>query len=69
MGETLTIQGIAEYLRVSVSTVKRVLADKENPIPCQKINNKILIFNSNLVDLWMSSRSYPEDIREGRDYR
>ncbi len=46
---------VADYLKVSIGTVYRYIADKENPLPSFKISGKNILVRKEELDTWVES--------------
>lgn len=51
-GEVLTIDDLSTYLKISKSTLYKLV--RENKIPCQKIGRRWR-FRKNAIDRWLES--------------
>jgi excisionase family DNA binding protein len=62
-GERLmTRPEVAEYLRVSVSTVFRLQADPDNPMPEIRIGARGVRYRKSEIDAWLdANRSLPQE--------
>ncbi|MHB1012308.1 MAG: helix-turn-helix domain-containing protein [Desulfobacteria bacterium] len=52
-GEVLTIEELAEYLKIPKSTLYKLV--REGSVPCQKIG-KHWRFHKDAIDLWLMQR-------------
>jgi excisionase family DNA binding protein len=55
----MTRPEVAEYLRVSVSTVFRLQADPDNPIPEIRIGARGVRYRKSEIDAWLDANHSP----------
>lgn len=62
LGEVLTIEELADYLRISKSTLYKLV--REGSVPCQKVG-KHWRFHKEAIDLWLQERKKDAEGRRG----
>ena len=55
LGEVLTIEELAEYLKISKSTLYKLV--REGSVPCQKVG-KHWRFHKEAIDSWLKQKPY-----------
>lgn len=53
--EFMDLEQVATYLGVSISTIYRYIADKENPLPTFNISKKTIRVKKSELDKWLES--------------
>ncbi len=62
LGEVLTIEELADYLKISKSTLYKLV--REGSVPCQKVG-KHWRFRKEAIDLWLQERKKDVEDRRG----
>lgn len=64
-GEVLTIEELAEYLKIPRSTLYKLV--REGSVPCQKVG-KHWRFHKNAIDRWLEQRQKDTEHRSVGDW-
>ncbi len=64
-GEVLTIEELAEYLKIPKSTLYKLV--REGSVPCQKVG-KHWRFHKNAIDRWLEQRRKDTEHRSVGDW-
>ena len=49
----MDLEGVAKYLKISMSTIYRYVNSKENPLPSFKISKKVIRVKKDELDKWI----------------
>lgn len=63
LGEVLTIEDLADYLKISKSTLYKLV--REGSIPCQKVG-KHWRFHKDAIDAWLKQKPSTKKQTRGR---